>query len=249
VNDDTVRIAMWSGPRNISTAMMRSFENRADTMVWDEPLYAHYLEKTGIDHPMAKEIIATYECDWRRVVDDLTGLAPRRCRVFYQKHMCHHMLEDIGLGWLGEVTNCFLIRDPARVLTSYRAKRESVTLDDLGYPQQLRLFEAVRGIVGKAPPVLDCDDVLADPRAMLEALCAGVGIGFDQSMLGWPPGRRDSDGLWAAHWYAAVEASTGFGPAPSEAAEVPAELLDIVVAARPIYEELRQYRLTGEIAE
>lgn len=237
------RIAMWSGPRNISTAMMRAFENRADCAVWDEPFYAHYLAETGLDHPMAARIIAAYESDWRAVVDRLTGPVPGGARIFYQKHMTQHMLPPIDLGWLGEVENCFLIRDPARVAASYRAKRASVTLEDLGFPQQLRIFEEIRTRSGKTPPVFDCDDILADPSSRLVSLCAAVGITFDEAMLSWPAGKRDSDGLWAEHWYGAVEASTGFAPPPGAPPEVPVELADIVAAAQPIYDEMRQYRL------
>jgi hypothetical protein len=246
MSGECVRIAMWSGPRNISTAMMRAFANRADTAVWDEPFYACYLEKTGLDHPMAADIIAAYETDWRVLVGQLTGPAPGGASVFYQKHMCHHMLPEIGLEWLAAVRNCFLIREPARVLASYAAKRDMVTLEDLGFPQQRTLFERVRADLGAVPPVLDCDDILADPRAMLKRLCEAVGIAFDKAMLSWPAGRHDSDGLWAAHWYGAVEASTGFAPPPAAPAVVPAHLVEIVEAAQPIYDELWRHRLTAE---
>lgn len=243
MNQLPVRIAMWSGPRSISTALMRAFANRADCAVWDEPFYAHYLDRTGLDHPMAERIIAAYENDWREVAERLTGPAPGGAPVFYQKHMSHHMLPHIGLGWLDRVENCFLIREPARVAASYRAKRASVTLEDLGFPQQARLFDEVRQRTGKIPPVLDCDDILADPRRLLTKLCGAVAIAFDTAMLTWPAGKRDGDGLWAEHWYGAVEASTGFAPPPTAAPEAPAELAGIVAAAQPIYREMRQYRL------
>jgi hypothetical protein len=222
---------------------MRAFGNRADCAVWDEPFYAHYLDRTGLDHPLAGQIIDAYESDWPAVVARLTGPAPGGARVFYQKHMSHHMLPHIDLGWLDGVINCFLIREPARVAASYRAKRASVTLEDLGFPQQLRIFEEVRRRGGKLPPVFDCDDILADPRALLGKLCAAAGIEFDEAMLAWPAGKRGSDGLWAEHWYGAVEASTGFAPPPTTPPEAPAELSDIVAAAQPIYDEMRQYRL------
>jgi hypothetical protein len=240
--DAVARIAMWSGPRNISTAMMRAFENRADTAVWDEPLYAHYLMETGLDHPMAADIIATYETDWHAVVARATGAPPAGASIFYQKHMTHHLLPHIGLDWLDRVSNCFLIRDPRRVLASYAEKRAEVTLEDLGFPQQRRVYEALI-TRGARPPVLDADDVLADPRGMLTALCACIGIPFDEAMLSWPPGRRDSDGLWAAHWYGAVERSTGFMAPTGEFKDVPAHLAPIAEAARPYYEELHGLRL------
>lgn len=239
----SVRIAMWSGPRNISTAMMRSFENRADCAVWDEPFYAHYLQATGLDHPMAMEIIAAYESDWRTVAARATGSAPDSAAVFYQKHMTHHMLAHIDLDWLDAMENCFLIRDPARVVASYADRRAEVTLDDLGFPQQQRIFEHVRAGTGIVPPVLDADDVLENPKGMLMALCNAVGIAFHPAMLSWPAGKRDSDGLWSAHWYASVEASTGFSARPGDARVVPKELEALVEAARPYYEALYPLRL------
>jgi hypothetical protein len=246
MSDTTVRIAMWSGPRNISTAMMRAFENRGDTFVWDEPLYASYLWETGIEHPMAAQIVATYENDWRRVVDRLCDAAPDGSRVFYQKHMTHHILPDYDLSWLRCLSNCFLIRDPVRVAASYREKRADVNLEDLGYAQQLRLFEEASSLIGRPAPVFDCDDILADPRGRLTDLCRAVGIEFEPAMLEWPAGRRESDGIWASHWYGAVEASTGFRPPYDEATEIPDTLRGIVEAAVPIYESMRRHRLHGE---
>lgn len=234
---------MWSGPRNISTAMMRSFENRADCTVWDEPFYAHYLQATGLAHPMAEEIIAAYECDWQAIAARATGPAPDGAAVFYQKHMTHHMLAHIGLDWLDAMTNCFLIRDPARVVASYADRRAEVTLDDIGFSQQQRILEHVQARTGAVPPVLDADDVLADPKGMLMALCRTVGIAFDAAMLSWPAGRRDSDGLWATHWYVSVEASTGFAARTGPARPVPNELEDLVAAARPFYDALYPLRL------
>lgn len=242
--NEPVRIAMWSGPRNISTAMMRSFENRADCVVWDEPLYAHYLKATGIAHPMADEIIASYENDWQTVAQRASASAPEGARVFYQKHMTHHVLPHVDLDWLRALQNCFLIRNPERVVASYADRRADVSLDDLGFPQQRRIFEHVRQLKDAIPPVLDADDVLADPAGMLTALCHAVGIEFDTAMLNWPPGRRISDGLWAAHWYAAVERSTTFAAPNSAPRPVPEHLLSLVEEARPYYEALHPLRLS-----
>lgn len=243
MSQDPVRIAMWSGPRNISTAMMRSFENRADAVVWDEPFYAHYLAETGLNHAMADEIIAAYETDWQKVADKAIGPVPGGRAVFYQKHMTHHLLPHMAMDWLDGLTNAFLIRDPARVLASYIEKRAEVTLEDLGLPQQQRLFEWVRQRTGEVPVVLESDDVLANPEGMLRALCGRAGIAFDPAMLSWPAGRRDSDGLWAAHWYGAVETSTGFVASGKAARSVPAHLRDLLTAAQPYYEALRPHRL------
>jgi hypothetical protein len=239
----TIRIAMWSGPRNISTAMMRAFENRPDTAVVDEPFYAAYLAATGLDHPMRDEVLASQSQDWGEVAASLTGEAPGGAGVFYQKHMTHHMLPGVSLDWAGQCRNAFLIRDPAAVLASYTVKRESVTLADIGFERQRELFEREADRLGKAPPVVEGRDVLADPRRMLGALCEALGISFSEAMLAWPPGRRDSDGVWAPAWYDAVEKSTGFGPPREEASVLREDLKPIAEAARPHYERLAQFKL------
>jgi hypothetical protein len=243
---DVVRIAMWSGPRNISTAMMRAFENRPDTAVWDEPFYAAYLAMTGIDHPMREEVIAAGPADWRDVVARLVGPVPDGARVFYQKHMTHHMIPAIDRAWIDRVTSCFLIRAPEQVLASYTAKREEVTLADIGFAQQAGIFDRVADRLGTAPPVVDAEDVLRDPRGTLAALCAACAIPFDEAMLAWPAGRRASDGVWAAHWYAAVESSTGFAPYRPREITLAPRLAAIAEEAREYYERLRPYRIGVE---
>ena len=239
----TLRIAMWSGPRNISTAMMRAWENRGDCAVSDEPLYAHYLAQTGIDHPGADEVIARGETDWRAVVAALTGPVPDGKSLWYQKHMTHHLLPHIVLEWVFALDNVFLIRDPAEVVASYLRKRSRVTLEDLGLPQQLALFEAVAARSGTAPPVLDADEFLADPRAHLQALCARLAVPFSERMLQWPAGPRDSDGVWAKHWYDAVCRSTGFEPYVPHAPALAPDAADVAARCRPLYEALYRYRL------
>ena len=184
-----VRVAMWSGPRNISTAMMRAWENRSDTAVWDEPFYACYLEATGIEHPLDAEVIAAGETDWRCVVERLLGDVPDGCPVFFQKHMTHHLLPEIGRGWMDEVVNCFLIRDPCEVLASYARMRSTVTVEDVGVPQQAEIFDYVQARSADTPVVLDARDVLENPRGVLSALCDRVGVEFTERMLAWPPDR------------------------------------------------------------
>jgi hypothetical protein len=240
----TIRIAMWSGPRNISTAMMRSFENRPDCAVVDEPFYAAYLAGTGLDHPMRDEVLASQPTDWREVAEGLAQGAP--APLVYEKHMTHHMLPGFGLGWMGACRNAFLIRDPARVVASYVKSRAEVTLADIGVVRQHELFEREADRLGKAPPVVEGADVLADPRGALHALCAALDVPFDETMLAWPAGRRTSDGVWAPAWYAAVERSTGFGP--PEAAEppvLPDDLRRIADAAQPHYEALAGFKIGG----
>ena len=241
----TLRIAMWSGPRNISTAMMRAFENRPDAAVSDEPFYAAYLAETGLDHPLRDAVLASQPNDWREVAEAMAGQAPGGARVWYQKHMTHHMLPGFGLDWAGACRSAFLIRAPEAVLASYTLKREQVTLADIGFVQQRDLFEREADRLGAAPPVVEGRDVLADPRATLGRLCAALDIPFDEAMLAWPAGRRDSDGVWAPAWYDAVEASTGFGPPRPEAGRetLSDDLRRIADAARPHYERLAAFRL------
>ena len=241
-----VRIAMWSGPRNLSTALMRSFEARGDAFVTDEPLYAHYLAATGVAHPGAEEVIATHDADWRRVVAWLTGPVPGDQPVWYQKHMTHHLLVQIDRdwhGWLGGLAHAFLLRDPRDVIPSLDLKFARPRLVDTGLPQQLELFELVRARTGRVPPVIDSADLLRDPPGVLAALCAALGIEFTSRMLSWPPGRRATDGVWAKHWYASVERSTGFGGERKEHAPMPAELEPLHRECRPLYEALHAHRL------
>jgi Sulfotransferase domain len=241
----SIRIAMWSGPRNISTAMMRSFENRSDTVVVDEPFYAAFLAETGADHPMRDEVLASQPTRWRDVANALSGPTPNGAAVWYQKHMTHHMLPDFGLDWANGCRNAFLIRAPEAVLASYTLKRENVTLADIGVERQRELFERECDRLGAAPPVIDSADVLADPRAILGKLCAAIGIEFSDRMLSWPAGKRESDGVWAPAWYDTVERSTEFGPprAPAEIKNVGDNLRRIADAARPHYERLAAFRL------
>lgn len=240
-----VRIAMWSGPRNISTATMRAFENRDDTEVSDEPFYAAFLAATGADHPMRDEVIASQPTDWRDVAAAMAGPAPGRSPIWYQKHMCHHMLPEFGLHWLGACTNAFLIRPPEQVLASYAAKRADATLEDIGVVRQNEIFDRVADAQGSAPVVIEGAAILADPEGALTRLCGALGIKFSEKMLRWPAGRRDSDGVWAPAWYDAVERSTGF-TAPDRVAtfdDLPDSLKPIAEAARSYYERMARYAI------
>jgi hypothetical protein len=242
----TLRIAMWSGPRNISTAMMRAFENRPDTAVVDEPFYAAYLAATGLDHPMREAVLASQPTDWTTVAAAMAGEGPDGAAVFYQKHMTHHMLPGVDLGWTGACVNAFLIRDPAAVLASYVRKRGEVTLADIGVERQGELFDRECDRLGHSPPVVEGADVLADPEGTLTALCAALGIPFSDRMLSWPAGPRDSDGVWAPAWYDAVERSTGFGPPSTESTpDLPGDLRRIADQARPLYERLVAHKLVA----
>lgn len=242
MHDDStqvVRLAMWSGPRNISTAMMRAFENRLDAAVVDEPFYAYYLTRSGADHPLRDEIIASQAVNWRQVVDDLVTGRPDRCEVYYQKLMTHHMLEEVDLEFTDRLVNCFLVRDPARVIASYSRVRPQFDLSDIGFSQQLKLFRFISQRSDRAPLVLDADEVLADPRAACQSLCRYAGIAFSERMLSWPAGPRASDGAWAPAWYGSVLESTGFASPPAAPAELSDEHGELHERALSIYRELR----------
>jgi hypothetical protein len=237
------RIAVWSGPRNISTAMLRAWENREDAWVSDEPLYAHYLTQVQVGHPGVDEVIAHHENDWRKVVADITGPVPHGRPIWYQKHMAHHWLPHLQGEWLFRLTNAFLIRHPGEMLPSLTAKMGLPVLRDTGLPQQLEILHFIRSATGRTPPVLDSEDILRDPRAALSSFCQAVRVPFSERMLSWPPGRRPTDGIWAKYWYDAVEKSTGFEPYRPRERRVPPELQPLLEECLPYYEELRSYRV------
>ncbi len=254
----STRIAMWSGPRNISTAVMRAWGNRTDTVVIDEPFYACYLRATRKKHPGADEIIANGETDWRKVVAQLIGPIPGGKKVFFQKQMTHHLLPEVDRQWLVDLTNCFLIRDPGDVILSYIKKNPDPALEDLGFVQQAEIFDFVVGTsrcdvrrhsgsdrrsAASLPIVIDARDVLESPRRILRLLCEAVGVEFDEAMLSWPPGLRETDGVWAKHWYGEVARSTSFQPYRPKNEPVPDRLREIYEQCRECYERLYEYRL------
>jgi hypothetical protein len=238
-----IRVAMWSGPRNLSTAMMRSFGNRSDTFVSDEPFYGCFLKDSGADHPMRDEVIAAMDCDWRSVMASLAGPNPSGARVWYQKHMWHHMTGPIGFDDFAGFTHAFLIREPERMIASYLRKRESAAFESFGLDRQAEFFEREADRLGHAPPVIDAHDVLLDPGPVLSKLCAALGIPWDKAMLSWPPGPRATDGVWASHWYGAVEASSGFGPPETGPVELPQDAQRLTDRCRPYYERLAAHRI------
>ena len=246
---EPVRIAMWSGPRNLSTTMMRSFGARPDTTCVDEPFYAAYLVSTGTVHPMQAEILDAQAHDGSVVAQELSEApVPGGKPVFYQKHMTHHMAPALPRSWMHRVTNAFLIRDPARVLASYARKMETVSLEAIGVPQQAELFDRVCQIRGEAPPVVDSDDILNDPAGMLRALCGALGIAYTDAMLSWEAGPKPEDGVWAPHWYDAVWQSTGFGAPRREEPALPDALRKLADEARQSHEAIAAHRLKPKSA-
>lgn len=237
-----LRIAMWSGPRNISTAMMRAWENRGDCAVSDEPLYAAFLSDTQLDHPGRDEVIAAGESDYKKVIADLLDDAPDNRSLWYQKHMTHHLLPSYERDWIPKLTNILLIRDPAEVVASYVKSRASVTATDIGIPQQRQLYDEITQATSKAPPIIDAGDFLRAPEKYLRALCDFLKIEFTDRMLHWPAGRRASDGVWAPYWYTAVEASTGFEPWRARENALVGEAAQVAENCRPDYDFLFEKR-------
>jgi hypothetical protein len=232
---------MWSGPRTVSTALMRAWENRPDTVVTDEPLYAFYLDRTGLDHPGRDDVLASQPADWRVVLDRLArDPLPAGARISYAKHMTHHLLPEVDRAAFAPMRHAHLIRDPCELLASYARVRAEPALDDLGLRQQAEIFEAFGG------PVVDSRDLLTSPEGILRALCQALDVPFDRAMLAWPPGPRDSDGVWAPHWYDSVHASTGFAAYRPPAQPLPARLEPLAAQCLPYYQRLHQYRISSQ---
>jgi hypothetical protein len=223
--------------------MMRSWENRPDTLVCDEPFYAYYLLQTGVPHPGADEVIRHQENDWRKVVAQLIGNLPAGKTIFFQKHMTHHLLPEIDRGWFDQVSHAFLIREPSEVINSFIRVVDKPRLQDTGLPQQLDIFADVRRRTGAIPPVIDAKDVLQDPERLLPMLCQALDVEFSSAMLAWPPGPRNTDGIWAKYWYDAVWKSTSFQPYSPREKNVPPDFTDLLREAGVIYGQLHEHRL------
>jgi len=238
------RIAMWSGPRNISTALMRSWGNRPDAVVCDEPLYAYYLKTTGYTHhPGYREVLADQQSDWQKIIDRLASPLPVGKSIFYQKQMAHHLVGDCSFSWTDALTNVFLIRDPHEMLLSLIQKISHPTLEETGLPQQVALFERAQKKTGKVPPVVDARDVLLDPRRMLKKLCSTIEVSFQKEMLSWAPGIRATDGIWSKHWYANVANSTSFASYTPRTSQLSSKYDTLLEACQARYDILSHYKL------
>jgi hypothetical protein len=234
---------MWSGPRNISTALMRSFENREDTFVTDEPFYAHYLQHTSVDHPMRGKVIMSGNPNWDEVAEHLTGAIPNGKSVWYQKHMAQHNLQGVDLEWTDKLINCFLIRHPGEVILSYSKKYEITSIYQLGFPQQSELYNKIKHDTGRSPIVIDSKNILMNPINLLNKLCQKLEIPFSDKMLSWPLGKRDSDGVWGQYWYGNVEKSTGFKAYQKKDGKIPNKYAVIYEESLKYYQQLFERRL------
>ena len=236
-------IAMWSGPRNLSTAIMRSFENRKDTVVFDEPFYAHYLSVTELNHPGRDEILDSQSTNWNEVVEKCTNTSFHEKNLCYQKHMAQHNLQDFDISWIKDIQNCILIRDPKYVIASYEKKFPVVDERHLGYIQQAEIIEFLEKERGITPPIIDADDILKNPESMMKKLCNVLDIVFYKSMLRWPPGARESDGVWGAYWYKGVYESTGFKLYTKKEVNLDQKLADVYEKCKKHYDSFYKKRI------
>ena len=235
---------MWSGPRNLSTALMRSFENRTDTAVIDEPFYAHFLKQTNLNHPGRNEIISTLDSNWDNIVLKITGPIPENKSIWYQKHMAQHNLEGCDLNWIKSFHNCILIRDPKYVIPSYNKEYSLSDEKLLGYCQQLNLIRILEDEESITPPIFDATDILEKPEQALKKICISVGIRFSQKMLKWPKGKRKSDGVWAKYWYRNVENSSGFQPFQKKNIIIDKKLISLYQTCLADYNSMYEKRIT-----
>ena len=236
-------IAVWSGPRNVSTALMRSFENRSDCFVSDEPFYSYFLYKTGLKHPLSDEVIKSGLIDYNEIIKYITGPIPSFKNIWYQKHMAHHILEGVNLDWIKSMKNCLLIRHPSDVILSYSKKNEINNIQQLGYLQQVEIYKMLTKEIGISPIIIDAQDLLREPRKILIAVCENLRIEFDDKMLSWPPGVRKTDGIWGKHWYKQVEASTGFKPYTKTDRIIPPKYIKLNDECMQYYDFLYQNRI------
>lgn len=237
-----MKVAMWSGPRNLSTAMMYAFAQRADFSVQDEPFYGPYLRLTGLHHPMRQEVLEDRKDNAFEVEQSLMGPVSDGKPHAYHKHMCQHMIDGIPRGFMAECVNVFLIRHPARVVASFAKGYPDLTADDIGFEAQVELFDHVAAL-GQTPVVIDSADIRDDPEGMLRALCETIGLEFDPAMLSWPAGPKPYDGVWAPHWYRSLHATTGFAGPEGPLPVLTDRLAGLVERTMPVYRKLTALKL------
>ena len=233
-------IFMWSGPRNLSTALMRSFENRDDTIVHDEPFYGYYLFKTQLNHPMKDEIISNYPIAQNEIIKNIT--TKQKNKIYYQKHMTHHIVKNTRIEWIKKGYNCFLIRHPSKVINSYIQKNTLRNINDIGFKKQFEIFKKIKKNNSKFL-VINADDILINPIDSMKKLCKKLNINFSKKMLNWPKGKRNTDGIWSKVWYKKVEQSTTFNKFRKEYIIVPKKYLKIYDESLKYYDAMNKYSL------
>ena len=233
-------IFMWSGPRNLSTALMRSFENRDDTIVHDEPFYGYYLFKTQLNHPMKDEIISNYPIAQNEIIKNIT--TKQKNKIYYQKHMTHHIVKNTRIERIKKGYNCFLIRHPSKVINSYIQKNTLRNINDIGFKKQFEIFKKIKKNNSKFL-VINADDILINPIDSMKKLCKKLNINFSKKMLNWPKGKRNTDGIWSKVWYKKVEQSTTFNKFRKECIVVPKKYSKIYDESLKYYDAMNKYSL------
>ncbi|MDY7003708.1 MAG: hypothetical protein SWX82_07025 [Cyanobacteriota bacterium] len=238
------RIGMWACPRCLSTVMLRSWGNRPDTFVHDEPFYPHYLLCSGREDPGKDEVLKNYETDWVKIVEQLTtGSIPDEKSIYYQKFMVYRLLPHIDINWITKLTNCFLIREPQDMLLSYIQLWPNPTLETIGIMRLKQVFEMIHNYTGKVPPVIDARDLQENPRRILSLLCEAVEVEFTDIMLNWSKGNPTNDSWSKYEWYDTARNSTEFRPYKQKTDDIPERFHDLLSKCNEIYEELYEHRL------
>lgn len=240
------RINMWSGPRNISTAVMYSFAQRPGSKVVDEPFYAHYLLQSGAEHPGRDEVLESQPKDAARVIRNLLAHNSEKDLLFL-KNMAHHMVNmDAVLDKLiRRFQHVFLIRDPAEMLLSLNKTLANPTLRDTAYNRQLELFNKVKS-ESTTPAVIDAKELLKNPKHVLSELCRRLNIPFFETMLSWEAGPLPADGIWAKYWYNNVHQSTGFKPYVPKQEDIPERLKPLYEKCKPMYQQMFVHAIKSE---
>ena len=241
--DPTLRISMWCGPRNVSTALMYAWRERPDTRVLDEPLYGHYLHVSGAEHPGRDEVLAAMDVDGERVVREML-LGPVDADVLFVKNMAHHLI-GLDRARLEPLVHAVLTRDPREMLPSLSVQIPEPTLGDTGLREQVEVLDAELA-AGRTPVVLEARELLRDPRGVLREACRRFGLPFDDAMLSWSAGPKPEDGVWARHWYDNVHRSTGFAPYRPKDEPFAARLEPLLAECLPLYERLAEYAIRGD---
>ena len=232
-----IKIACWSGPRNISTALMRSWSSRSDTKVIDEPFYAYYLKETGLKHPLADKIIQSYPASFNEILENISSKALDQKPIFYQKHMAHHLVNIKNFNFVDRFENCILIRNPKRVIASYTLKNNLINAKELGYHQQNEiisyLIQQKRKVI-----VIDAQSLLQDPKKILKKWCDKINLSFDVKMLKWKKGIYSTDGLWANYWYNSVANTTSFDKKISQNPIIDKKYIEIYDECMFLYDKM-----------
>ena len=228
-------LSLWSGPRNVSTALMYSFLQHPAIHVIDEPLYAHYLSKTSVSHPGDKEVLLTMEHDGEKVLKKIVS-ETKKFQIVFLKNMAHHWI-GLDSSWLDKYDNIFLIRDPKQMLPSLVNQLPKPILRDTGLKTQVEIYDRLQK-QGKQPIIIDAKYLLKNPKKILRIVFKHLGLPFSTRMLKWPKGPKREDGIWAKYWYHNVHQSEEFTPYYAKKEPFPEHLNELLDECTPYYQYL-----------